>query len=168
MESLWAPWRMEYIEAEKKQAGPEKCIFCSLLALADDEDGLVIHRGKKAAVILNRFPYNNGHLMVMPLRHIAKIEELDDEELMELHYLTCKSLKALSAAMEPDGFNLGLNLGKTAGAGVEDHFHLHIVPRWQGDTNFMPVLAETKVMPDHLLNTLRKLKAAFSDAIAQK
>jgi len=168
MDALWAPWRMEYIEAEKDRAKEEECVFCGILALADDENGLVIHRGKKAAVILNRFPYNNGHIMVMPLRHIAKLEDLNDEEVMELHYLACKSLKALSDAMEPHGFNMGFNLGNVAGAGVKDHLHLHIVPRWQGDTNFMPVLAETKVMPDHLINTLRKLKAAFSDAIVQK
>jgi ATP adenylyltransferase len=106
--------------------------------------------------------------MVMPKRHVASLEEINKEELLEIFYLLQKSLEALTAALKPDGFNLGLNLGKTAGAGIEDHIHIHIVPRWQGDTNFMPVLAETKVMPDHIIRTFRKIKDAFSKAIAEK
>ncbi len=154
---------MEYIEADKKKTGSEKCVFCSQMENPEREENLVVHLGKSAAVLLNKFPYNNGHLMVMPIRHVGRLDEIKEEEILEIFSLTKKSLQALRAAMEPHGFNMGLNLGKTAGAGIEEHLHLHIVPRWEGDTSFMPVLAETKVIPEHFMQTFRKLKKAFAE-----
>jgi ATP adenylyltransferase len=154
---LWAPWRLEYIEQADEQLG---CIFCSAAA-ADDEAGLVVHRGDEAFVLLNKFPYASGHLMVAPYRHVGDFAELDDAEVLEIHRLAGQGIGALAQLYEPQGFNLGWNLGRVAGAGVIDHVHLHLVPRWLGDTNFMPVLADVKVMPEHLAETRRKLAAAW-------
>jgi ATP adenylyltransferase len=154
---LWAPWRLEYIGQADEQLG---CIFCSAAA-ADDEAGLVVHRGDEAFVLLNKFPYASGHLMVAPYRHVGDFAELDDAEVLEIHRLAGQGIGALSQLYEPQGFNLGWNLGRVAGAGVIDHVHLHLVPRWLGDTNFMPVLADVKVMPEHLAETRRKLAAAW-------
>jgi len=154
---LWAPWRLEYIEQADEQVG---CIFCSAAA-ADDEAGLVVHRGDEAFVLLNRFPYASGHVMVAPYRHVGDFAELDDAEVLEIHRLAGQGIGALAQLYEPQGFNLGWNLGRVAGAGVIDHVHLHLVPRWLGDTNFMPVLADVKVMPEHLAETRRKLAAAW-------
>ena len=150
---LWAPWRLEYIEQADEQDG---CIFC-LSAEADDEAGLVVHRGRDAFVLLNKFPYASGHLMVAPYRHVGEFAELGDGEALEIHRLGGHGLGALAQLYEPQGFNLGWNLGRVAGAGVIDHVHLHVVPRWLGDTNFMPVLADVKVLPEHLAETRRKL-----------
>jgi ATP adenylyltransferase len=154
---LWAPWRLEYVGSADEERG---CVFC-LAAEGDDEERLVVHRGERAFVLLNKFPYSSGHLMVAPLRHGVDFEELTDGEALELHGLTGQALAALRAVYKPDGFNLGWNLGRVAGAGVVDHVHLHVVPRWSGDTNFMPVLADVKVMPEHLLETRRKLAGAW-------
>lgn len=156
MEKIWAPWRMAYIEVEK----PADCIFCSKPRARDDRRELVLFRGELAFVVLNKFPYNNGHLMVAPYRHTADLPGLSSAEQAELMALTCFCSRLLAEAFGPDGYNLGMNLGKTAGAGVAEHLHLHVVPRWDGDTNFMPVLAETKVLPDALFSTYDKLKAA--------
>jgi len=165
MEVLWAPWRMAYIEKDsKKESG---CIFCPRIQRSNDQEDLIVWRGRNVSVFLNRFPYNNGHLMVVPNRHLAELCELSDQEVLEINQLIYLSICALKKAMSPDGFNIGLNLGKTAGAGVLDHLHWHIVPRWEGDTNFMPVIAETKVMPEHLLSTFQKLRKAFED-VSQK
>ena len=158
MKVLWAPWRMDYILSQGKDEG---CVFCQGLKESEDEKNLIVWRGEKAVVFMNRYPYNNGHLLIMPHRHIGELEALDSEEVADIHRLICLSLRALNNAFSPDGFNIGLNLGKTAGAGVLDHIHWHIVPRWEGDTNFMPVLAETKVMPEHLNSTYQKLRRAF-------
>jgi len=158
MKVLWAPWRMDYILSQGKDEG---CVFCQGLKESEDEKNLIVWRGEKAVVFMNRYPYNNGHLLIMPHRHIGELEALDSEEVAEIHQLICLSLSALKKAFNPDGFNIGLNLGKTGGAGVLDHIHWHIVPRWEGDTNFMPVLAETKVMPEHLNSTYQKLCQAF-------
>ncbi len=161
MHPLWAPWRMEYILGA--DISEEKgCIFCNRLERKNDQKDLILHRGKRTAVFLNRFPYNNGHLMVMPLRHIAELKDLSREETLEIHKLIVLALAALKRAMNPDGFNLGINLGRVAGAGVPGHLHWHIVPRWNGDTNFMPVIGETKVMPEHLQSVYRRLRDAFA------
>ena len=146
MERIWAPWRLEYIQRADELPG---CVFC-LAAQGSDEDGLVVHRGERAFVLLNKFPYASGHLMVAPFRHVADFGELENEEALEIHRLAAQGLGALAGVYEPQGYNLGWNLGRVAGAGVIDHVHLHVVPRWAGDTNFMPVLADVKVLPEHL------------------
>jgi ATP adenylyltransferase len=154
---LWAPWRLEYIEQADEQDG---CIFCRA-AEGDDETGLVVHRGAAALVVLNKFPYASGHLMVAPYRHVGDFAELSDDEVVELHRLTSQGMGALAELYSPQGYNVGWNLGRIAGAGVTDHVHSHLVPRWVGDTNFMPVLADVKVMPEHLAETRRRLAEAW-------
>jgi ATP adenylyltransferase len=154
---LWAPWRLEYIARADEQEG---CVFCRALA-GSDENGLVVHRGRHAFVLLNRFPYASGHLMVAPMRHAGDFAELEDEEALEVHRLAGQGMGALAEEYGPQGFNLGWNLGRIAGAGVTDHVHLHVVPRWAGDTNFMPVLADVKVLPEHLAESRAKLASAW-------
>jgi ATP adenylyltransferase len=156
VENLWAPWRLEYLE-HTDQAG---CIFCGALE-ANDEEGFVLHRGREAFALLNRFPYASGHLMVAPYRHVGEFSELGDGEALEVHRIASQGMTALSQLYGPEGFNLGWNLGRVAGAGVVDHVHLHVVPRWSGDTNFMPVLADVKVIPEHLADSRRRLAAAW-------
>jgi ATP adenylyltransferase len=155
---LWAPWRLEYIQSADEQPG---CFLCIAAKGGDDEALLVVHRGERALVLLNRYPYSPGHVMVAPRRHGVEFADLDDDEALEVHRLAGLAIEALRASMRPDGFNLGWNLGRVAGAGLVDHAHLHVVPRWSGDTNFMPVLADVKVMPEHLAETRRKLVAAW-------
>jgi ATP adenylyltransferase len=155
---LCAPWRIEYIENAEKPAG---CIFCVKPSEADDRGNLITHRGKSAFVIMNRYPYNNGHLMVVPFRHTADLSGLEDEEKLELFDLLIASQRVLSDVMHPQGFNIGMNLGRPAGAGIADHLHFHVVPRWNGDTNFMPVLGHTKVISEGLDQTWLKLVEAF-------
>ncbi|HEY2938532.1 MAG TPA: HIT domain-containing protein [Gaiellaceae bacterium] len=150
---LWAPWRLEYIASADEQEG---CVFCEAAA-GDDEERLVVHRGERAFVVLNKFPYSSGHLMVAPYRHVGEFGDLTDEEALEVHRLGERGLAALAETYRPQGYNLGWNLGRIAGAGVVDHVHLHVVPRWAGDTNFMPVLADVKVLPEHLAETRRRL-----------
>jgi ATP adenylyltransferase len=154
---LWAPWRLEYIQQADEQPG---CVFC-LAAGEGDEDGLIVRRGRRAFVVLNKFPYASGHLMVAPFRHVGELGALEPDEAAEIHELASAGLKALQAVYEPEGFNLGWNLGRIAGAGVVDHVHEHIVPRWGGDTNFMPVLADVKVLPEHIAQTREWLAAAW-------
>jgi ATP adenylyltransferase len=154
---LWAPWRLEYIREADDHEG---CVFC-LAAAGDDAERLVVHRGARAFVLLNRYPYASGHLMVAPFRHVGDFGELEDYEALEIHRLAEQGLGALAQEYEPQGYNLGWNLGRVAGAGVLDHVHLHVVPRWAGDTNFMPVLADVKVMPEHLAEARRKLARAW-------
>jgi ATP adenylyltransferase len=156
-ERLWAPWRLEYIQQAGEQEG---CFFC-LAAAGQDEETLIVHRGELAFVLLNRFPYASGHLMVAPIRHVGEFGELTDEEALETHRLAERGIAALAQTYAPQGYNLGWNLGRIAGAGVLDHVHLHVVPRWAGDTNFMPVLADVKVMPEHLAATRAKLAEAW-------
>jgi len=155
---LWAPWRLEYIGSADEQEG---CFFCDALEGPDDE-GLVVARGANAFVLLNRFPYSSGHLLVAPLRHTGEFSGLDDAEAVEIHRLASRGMDALAATYAPEGFNVGWNLGRVAGAGVLDHVHLHVVPRWGGDTNFMPVLADVKVLPEHLAETRRRLAEAWT------
>jgi ATP adenylyltransferase len=154
---LWAPWRLEYIKGPK----PEECIFCSKPASGDDRAAHIVARGDRCFAMLNAFPYTNGHLMVAPYEHVGSLEDLDDETLLELMKLTRRSMAALRAAYSPDGFNLGVNEGKVAGAGVDDHVHMHVVPRWSGDTNFMPVIASTRVLPQSLDSSYEALAPEF-------
>lgn len=154
---LWAPWRLEYIA---KADSDEGCVFCRA-ASAPDEDALVVHRGELAFVLLNRFPYCSGHLMVAPYRHTGDLSAISAEEAAEIHGLTVRALELLSEAYQPHGFNLGWNLGQSAGAGVTDHIHQHVVPRWQGDNNFMPVLADVRVIPEHLEVARERLDRAW-------
>jgi len=155
---LWAPWRIEYIENADKPSG---CIFCLKPREKDDRSNLIVFRGESAFVILNRYPYNSGHVMVVPLRHTADLSALGPEEKIELLDLLVASQRALTGVMRPQGFNVGMNLGRPAGAGIEDHLHFHVVPRWNGDTNFMPVLGDTKVVSEGLDQTWAKLSEAF-------
>ena len=154
---LWAPWRLEYMQAADEQEG---CVFC-LAAEGDDEEKLVVRRGRRAFVLLNKFPYASGHLMVAPFRHGVEFGDLEDEEAVQVHRLAAEGLEALAATYRPDGSNLGWNLGRVAGAGIVDHVHLHVVPRWAGDTNFMPVLADVRVLPEHLLESAHRLRSAW-------
>jgi ATP adenylyltransferase len=154
---LWAPWRLEYIQQADEQPG---CVFCRA-ADASDEDGLVVRRGDHAFVLLNKFPYSSGHLMVAPFRHVGDFAELSTDEAAEIHTLAAAALGSLTDVYAPEGFNLGWNLGRIAGAGVVDHVHQHVVPRWAGDTNFMPVLADVKVLPEHIAETRSRLAAAW-------
>ena len=157
---LWAPWRMEYIRSDKSG----ECIFCAAVASGDDAAHLVVARGATCFVMLNAFPYNNGHLMVSPDRHVGDLEDLDEAESRELMALTQRSLRALRAAYRPDGFNLGVNLGEVAGAGFAAHVHLHIVPRWAADSNFMAVTGDARVLPQSLEDSWREVGRAFADA----
>lgn len=147
MEPLWAPWRMEFIEG-KKESG---CVFCRVLNDSKDRDNLVIMRGTDAYVILNKYPYNNGHLMVVPNQHTNDFAALTQIQMTEMNAMAQRCVRILKNVLGAQGFNLGMNLGEAAGAGIKEHLHLHVVPRWVGDTNFMPVLSETKSMPQHLL-----------------
>ena len=158
MERLWAPWRLEYIQSVDEQPG---CFLCNAASSDDEEAHLVVHRGERAFVLLNKFPYASGHLLVAPYERGLNFDDLDGEVALEVHRLGAQGVRALRQAFGPEGFNLGWNIGRIAGAGVPDHGHLHVVPRWGGDTNFMPVLGDVKVMPEHLLETRRKLAAAF-------
>ncbi len=147
LDILWAPWRMKYILASNK---PSRCIFCLDPSPESDRENHVLCRYRTCFAMLNRFPYNNGHILVAPYKHVGDLDSLSEEELLELMTLLRDCRKALSASMSPDGFNAGFNLGSAAGAGVEGHIHLHVVPRWRGDTNFMTVTAGTKVIPQSL------------------
>lgn len=152
MKRLWAPWRLEYIKSAKEKG----CVLCKA-GNGKPGDGLLLYRGRHSLVVLNKYPYNNGHLMVAPLRHVADIESLTAEESADIFRLISHSTRILTESMAPGGYNIGMNIGKAAGAGIDDHLHVHVVPRWPGDDNFMPVLADTKVMPEHLADTRSRL-----------
>ena len=154
MKTMWAPWRMEYILGEKG----EGCIFCRALS---DQDNLTLYKGKETMVVMNKYPYINGHLLVAPTRHLSLLEQLSKKEMGDLLETVEKSVGILKNVMNPDGFNVGLNLGKVAGAGVEEHLHFHIVPRWFGDTNALTVFADVRVIPEHLQATCKNLKPYF-------
>jgi ATP adenylyltransferase len=154
---LWAPWRLDYIKGPK----PDECIFCAAAASDDDAGSHVVARGERCFLMLNAFPYNNGHVMVSPYEHVPSLEDLSEETLLELMTLTQRSLRALRDAYGPEGFNIGVNEGKIAGAGVEDHVHLHVVPRWGADTNFMPVVGSTRVLPQSLHDSWATLSKLF-------
>ena len=157
MQQIWAPWRMEYIETEKS----EGCILCKKPGQDSDDVNHGLYRGGRNFVIMNKYPYNPGHLMIAAYRHIASLEELTDEELHEHFDIVSRSITVLRRISSPAGFNLGINIGKVAGAGIEGHVHTHIVPRWEGDTNFMPVISDSKVVPEALAATYQKLKGGF-------
>jgi ATP adenylyltransferase len=151
---LWAPWRIEYITAPKGDV----CVFCEAAA-GDDAEHLVLERGRSCFTLLNAFPYAPGHAMAAPYRHVAELQALSEQELLELMTLARHTTAAMAQVMSPDGYNVGLNLGEVAGAGIADHLHLHLVPRWHGDTNFMPVIADARVMPQALRDTRSALTA---------
>jgi ATP adenylyltransferase len=157
-ERLWAPWRMRYVQGERKDEG---CIFCLAAESGDDKARLVVHRGDRCLVMLNAYPYNGGHLMVSPHRHVASVEDLERDELFELMTLTQSALRALRKTYKPDGFNLGVNEGEIAGAGFAGHVHMHVVPRWAADSNFMAVTADTRVLPESLEDSYARLQEAF-------
>ena len=154
MEQIWAPWRIEFI----LKGGESGCFLCKKPKEDDDESSFILYRGGSNFIILNAYPYNPGHLLVAPYRHIGLLEELTDVESKEHFDLVKLSVRLLTSVLQPTGFNTGMNLGKVAGAGIADHIHTHIVPRWQGDTNFMPVVSDTKVLPEALVVTYNKLK----------
>jgi len=154
---------MDYILGEKKRG----CFFCKKLKEKKDRKNLILYQGEYVFVVMNKYPYNNGHLMIVPKRHYLDLEQLDNKEFEELFNLLRASIKALKACFHPHGFNIGINIGKVGGAG-EEHLHLHIVPRWAGDTNFMPVIGETKIVPEYLEKTYRRLHSAFGDLLRKR
>ena len=162
MKKIWAPWRMTYVRRQKKGG----CLFCQISGQKRDEENLILHGGKYTFVVMNRFPYNNGHLMVVPRRHCTVLESLETQETAELFHLLKLSIRVLARNLSPDGYNIGINLGKAAGAGMK-HLHIHVVPRWSGDSNFMPVLSDTKVIPELVEQTYRKLRLAFQNALGR-
>ena len=159
MNKLWAPWRMEYIRAKRDK--DEGCVFCIKCGSENDRDNLVLHRGKKAFVLMNLYPYNNGHIMVCPYDHVETTESLSNECMSEIMALADIAMAIFRRTMQAQGFNFGANIGVSGGAGIADHIHFHVVPRWVGDTNFMPVFGHTKVMVDGLFETYDKLKPEF-------
>ena len=159
-ERIWAPWRLEYVKDASKDA-EQGCIFCAKPEAGDDEGSLIVHRGERCFVILNLYPYTNGHLMIAPFEHIGAIQELPAETTAEMMTLAQRAIEILTEQYEPHGFNVGFNQGRVAGAGVEHHIHMHVVPRWGGDTNFMPVLADTRVMPQTLEQSYEALRGRF-------
>lgn len=154
MDTIFAPWRMEYIKGEK----PEGCVFCKCSIRCDD---YIVYEGKSCFVMLNRYPYVSGHTMIIPVRHIGKIEDLTSEERSEIFSLLDTTVRVLKEAMNPDGFNIGMNIGKAAGAGIEEHIHVHVIPRWEGDTNFMSVVNNIRVIPEDMQTTATKLAPLF-------
>lgn len=163
-EQLWAPWRLKYVENAGKTDG---CIFVDLPAEGEENDAknLIVYRGSHAFLILNAFPYSNGHLMVVPFQHTATLDTLSDAEMLDIMRLTRLAVRMLKTAFNPDGFNLGVNMGRVAGAGIADHLHWHIVPRWNGDTNFMPVLADVRVIPESLEAVYARLRSVLPAAL---
>jgi len=158
LEHLWSPWRLEYILSPKTEA----CVFCQKITADNDEAEYILLRGQTAYLTLNRYPYNNGHLLIIPYAHVASLEDLPAETLQEMMLLVNKGLAALRLSMSPDGFNVGVNLGKMAGAGIEQHVHMHVVPRWSADTNFMTAIAETRTIPELLDGAFVRLQHALT------
>jgi ATP adenylyltransferase len=160
MDRLWTPWRMQYIQSHSTHAG---CVFCEMVEAKDDAANHVLVRGQHAFVVLNLYPYNNGHLMVAPYAHVASLEDLDDPTLAELMSLTRRALHVLRAAYQPEGFTIGFNIGRVAGAGVADHVHQHIVPRWNGDTSYITTLGQTRVIPELIDQTYAHLREVWQE-----
>jgi ATP adenylyltransferase len=164
MERLWAPWRLEYIESAAKDG--QECIFCEKPRENNDRDNLILHRSRQSFV-MNKYPYNNGHLMIVPYAHEADLNLLADDIILDMQHLLQLSLKATTQTMHPHGFNIGVNLGRSAGAGIVDHLHYHLVPRWNGDTNYMPILAGAKVVSEALSESWEKLYHTFQNLTAR-
>lgn len=158
MKNLWAPWRMEYILSDKEK----ECIFCTKPFENKDRENLILYRGSLCYVIMNKYPYNNGHIMIVPYLHKSELTELSDDIICELIMLTKYSMECINKAFSPEGYNVGINIGAAAGAGIEEHLHLHIVPRWAGDTNFMIVTGEIKTIPQHLMDTYDEFYPIFN------
>jgi ATP adenylyltransferase len=158
VKSIYSPWRFDYVANANQQSG---CIFCQALRNSDDLDSLILYKGNHNFVILNRYPYNNGHIMIAPYQHLSSPMLVDPVILEEMMEIFQTGLLALTEAYRPDGFNMGMNLGKSAGAGIEEHYHLHLLPRWNGDTNFMGTVAETRIIPEAFSATMSKLKPLF-------
>jgi ATP adenylyltransferase len=163
LQRLWATWRMRYISRIDEK--PDGCIFCELTREEDGPGNLIVHRGESCYIVLNLYPYNNGHAMVVPFRHVGDLPDLNDAERLEMMRLVGVLQRALAKKIRAQGFNLGMNLGRAGGAGIPGHLHLHFVPRWAGDTNFMPVVGETKVLPESLHETYEKLRAAVREEL---
>jgi ATP adenylyltransferase len=159
MKRLWAPWRMEYIIESRES--DEGCIFCEKPKEEKDEKNLIVYRSKLCFVMLNKYPYNNGHLMIVPYLHESDLTKIPDDIVMEMQRTIKKSIQAVTNTMLPHGINIGINIGRTAGAGIDDHLHYHLVPRWDGDTNFMPIIGETKVVSEALADSWKKLFDEF-------
>lgn len=157
MKRLWTPWRMEYIQSSKQDG----CVFCQVLEQEDGPDNMIVFRGKTAFVMLNAYPYTSGHIMVLPYIHVRNLTDLDPETRAEMIELTTKGTQVLEKVYQAEGFNVGINLGEAAGAGIKEHIHLHIVPRWAGDTNFMAAVGETRMLPEELHETYRRIKAEW-------
>ena len=160
MERIWAPWRQSYVSNTRTD---ECCIFCPDPSGNDDRERLILARSDCSLMMLNRYPYTGGHLMVAPVRHVAELDELSDAEMLDLMHLLCRARSLLKRVANPDGFNVGLNLGQAAGAGVEEHLHIHIVPRWNGDSNFMTVVSDVRVIPEGLAEAFERLSAALAE-----
>lgn len=168
MEKFWSPWRSQYIDSFKDEKENNSCIFCKAAVNQNsDTKNLIVYRGEKCFVIMNLFPYNSGHLLIVPYRHLSNFNDLTTEEMSEMMKVVQCSIKALNLVMKPHGFNFGANLGKAAGAGIDDHLHFHLVPRWSGDTNFMPVLGDVKVISQDLLITRQNLENAFHEVLGE-
>ena len=158
MKALWAPWRMDYILSDKTGG----CLFCDLPKQNADRENLILYRSSHNFVIMNRYPYNNGHIMVVPYLHVPSLDGLSDEAMLDFMKVTQHAVGSVRRAFLPEGFNIGINIGKIAGAGMEEHLHLHMVPRWAGDTSFMTVFDEVRVIPEHVMSTYDKLFTAFN------
>ena len=161
MERLFSPWRSQYIASFAKEDGNSGCVFCDAYKADDDAKSLIVYRGREAFVIMNRFPYNSGHLMILPVRHTSEFQSITETEHREMTELLAASQRALNELSHPQAFNIGMNLGRIAGAGIEDHLHWHIVPRWNGDTNFMPVLSDVKVVSEAMEEQWGRLREIF-------
>ena len=163
MKHLWAPWRMQFIEDLRNKG--DGCVFCELAQPTDDasveRERLILHRGDSCYVLMNRYPYNNGHLLIIPYRHVGTLSDLSSDERSEMMSLSSKSIEILSDALSAEGYNCGINVGKAAGAGIADHVHMHVVPRWCGDTNFLPLFSDTSSMPEYLTDTYDRLIGGF-------
>lgn len=162
MKNLWAPWRIDYILGKREPY----CIFCPEGGGLSDEERLILYRGERIMVVMNKYPYNNGHLLIAPWRHVSDITDLTREELLDIALCLQHCVTILRRVMKPTGFNIGLNLGESAGAGIKEHIHFHVVPRWDGDTNFMAALADIRCIPEHLRSTYEKLRPYFQKEVA--
>ncbi len=164
MDVLWAPWRSKYV-SEASKGNKDDCLFCRVHKENSDERNYVVYRGKYVFVMLNAFPYNTAHVMIAPYRHISTIELMTSEEALDMFNLANIVIKAIRNVYNPDGFNIGFNIGRVAGAGIESHLHMHIVPRWNGDSNFMPIISNTKVIPESLDDTFKKISNSIKEIV---